>query len=141
MKRNHWGIIATCICLVSFFVVPILVAEDAPEDITIKCELFKEYKKAPVQLTHKKHVEDYGIACKDCHHVYTDGKNTWEPGQEVKKCGACHNVVKPIAECSPAEKKLNLQKAFHDNCKGCHMALKREKKPTGPIKCTECHKE
>jgi hypothetical protein len=110
---------------------------ECPDDIVIESKGWPKDKYEPTKLSHKKHATEYKIPCKDCHHVYKDGKNVWEEGQEVKKCSECHNVYllgKELREATEEEKKLSLFKAFHDNCKGCH---KKEQK--GPVKCTECH--
>lgn len=141
VKGKGLGVIILFMFIVGFLGTSYLAAgeQEVPDSFVIKSDLFTNPTKKHIEFTHKKHNEEHAIACKECHHLYKDGKNVWEEGQEVKKCEACHTVVKPIAECSEAEKKLNLQKAFHDNCKGCHMELKKEKKPTGPIKCLDCH--
>lgn len=141
VKGNRLGVIILFMFIIGLLGTSYLVAEEqeVKDSFIIKSDLFTEDTKKNIEFSHKKHNEEYSVACKDCHHIFEDGKNVWEEGQEVKKCQACHTVVKPIAECSPAEKKLHLQKSIHDNCKGCHMVLKKEKKPAGPIKCLECH--
>jgi len=94
---------------------------------------YAERKKAPVTLTHKKHAEEYGIACADCHHVYKDGENIFEEGDSVQKCSECHNAQKSEGKV----KKLML--AYHKNCMGCHKELKKQAKETGPTTCSGCH--
>ena len=109
----------------------------APDDIAIKSSVWKKKKYEDPKLTHKKHAEEYKIQCDQCHHIYTDGKNTWKEGQKVDKCETCHTSAKTgkaLREASAEEKKLSLYKAFHDNCKGCHKDQQK-----GPIKCIECH--
>jgi len=69
-----------------------------------------------VTFSHTKHVEDYGIVCGSCHHEDRKGG--------MAKCTHCHKPVKT---------------ALHKNCQGCHTKLKDEGKPTGPLKCKECH--
>lgn len=127
---------------VSFAVLFLWVAysaavAEAPEEIVIENKVWAKEKYGPVKFSHAKHAKEYKIPCKECHHVYKDGKNVWEEGQEVQKCSACHNVYKlgkELKDATEQEKKLSLYKAYHDNCKGCHA---KEKK--GPVKCTECH--
>ena len=113
----------------------ILIATSGPEEITLGAG-FDTLKKGPVKFTHKKHAEDYKIACEDCHHVYKDGKNVFKQGDPVQKCSACHD---------PAESKGNVKKlmlAFHKNCQGCHKDLEKAGKPTGPTrKCNDCHEK
>ena len=126
------------VVVASFLWVTLAPAQpEAPDDLTIQSKIWPKKKKADVALTHKKHAEDYKIPCIDCHHVYKDGKNVWQQGQEVQKCEACHTCVKQgkeLKEASPEEKKLSLLNAFHDNCKNCH-----KEKQKGPTKCSECH--
>jgi len=107
---------------------------EVPDEIVIDNEAYERNIKEPVPLSHKKHSEDYGVACDQCHHAYKDGKNVWKEGDPVQKCSECHD---------PAEKKdgaYKLQNAYHNNCRNCHKKLKQEGKATGPmIKCNDCH--
>jgi hypothetical protein len=77
-----------------------------------------------VQFAHKKHADAYKD-CKTCHH-------TWKEGENVKKCGECHKK-------ETKDSAVKLEKAFHDNCRGCHRTLKKAGKATGPTVCTKCH--
>ncbi len=86
-----------------------------------------------VTFPHNRHVE-VGLSCKDCHHVYKNGKNvldegTLEEGKEGIRCSTCHGP----------KSRLNLEQAFHDECIGCHRKGWKEKKKTGPRFCGECH--
>ena len=81
-----------------------------------------------VTLLHNHHGET-GLSCKDCHHIYEDGKNILdesklEEGNKDIRCSACHGP----------KSRLDLQQAFHDQCIGCHT-----KKKTGPRFCGGCH--
>ncbi|MBM3298850.1 MAG: cytochrome c3 family protein [Deltaproteobacteria bacterium] len=106
-------------------------ATKAPDkEITIESkDVFKERTKAPVVFAHLKHKD---VKCAQCHHEYKDGKNVWEEGQEVKKCGACHKL-------EDADKVFKLKTAMHNQCVECHKKMKKEKKQTGPTACTKCH--
>lgn len=102
---------------------------------------------------HKKHAEDYKIACTDCHHTYKEGKNVWKEGDPVKRCEECHTIVDLAKKKDP----MSLYFAYHTNCVGCHKALMKEykkeakaakaagkpkpKKPKVPVGCTKCHKK
>lgn len=106
-----------------------------PDVIVLSGQDFENPKKGPVTFHHLKHVNDYGVACIDCHHVYENGKNVWKPGDPVKKCSACHD---------PEETKGNiikLQSAYHKNCRDCHKEMVEEgKSETAPYKkCSDCH--
>ena len=43
---------------------------EPPDEVTIENEGYKTDKKGPVKLSHKKHNEEYKVACTDCHHDY-----------------------------------------------------------------------
>ncbi len=119
-----------------FLTVGILTAADVPDEVLIQNDAYQKDKKGPVNFTHKKHHVDYKIACADCHHAYTDGKNTWKEGAPVQKCSDCHDPLKKDG------KAMKLQNAYHKNCKNCHKALGKEGKKTGPFKkCNDCHEK
>jgi hypothetical protein len=93
-----------------------------------------EGKKRPaVTLPHNRHVEA-GLSCKDCHHIYENGKNILdesklEEGNQDIRCSTCHGP----------KFRPNLEQAFHNQCMGCHTRYQKEKKKTGPRFCGECH--
>lgn len=132
--------VAGLLVLLAAFVV---VAQDkGPDTMNIKAGLWATPTKAPVSFTHKKHYDEYKIACNECHHVIKDGKNVWKEGDPVQKCEACHTnaVITGEAQLPPDQKKLNLKLVFHDNCQGCHKKLKKDKPDTkAPVTCTGCH--
>lgn len=135
---------ATCfIALVFLFSVTLLAyAADAPDVITLKPALWANLTKTPVQFTHKKHAEEYKVACADCHHVYKDGKNVWKQGDAVDKCEKCHTepTVQGEKKLPPDKQKLNLKLAYHNNCVSCHQKLKKEKPDSKiPVTCAQCH--
>ncbi len=86
-----------------------------------------------VTFPHNKHIE-VSLSCKDCHHIYENGKNILdesklEEGNQGIRCSACHDP----------KFRLNLEQAFHNQCMGCHTKYQKEKKKTGPRFCGECH--
>jgi Class III cytochrome C family len=86
-----------------------------------------------VSLPHNRHVEA-GLSCKDCHHIYENGKNILdegklEEGNKDIRCLTCHSQ----------KSQLDLEKAFHKQCIGCHGKYQKEKKKTGPQYCGGCH--
>ena len=110
---------------------------DVPEVIIIDNQAFEEWKKGAVKLSHRKHVEEYGVSCVECHHEYEDGKNIWTENDPVKRCVTCHD---------PTETKddiIKLQFAYHNNCKDCHKAVVEEddSKNAPYIKCADCHED
>lgn len=111
----------------------LLAAADVPDEVIIKDPGYSKYKKGPVKLTHKKHTDEYGVKCVDCHHVYEDGKNVWKEGDPIKKCSECHPEKKSEGKLY----KMKAGTAYHKNCKDCHKEAKK-----GPYKkCNDCHGE
>ncbi|MBN2124287.1 MAG: cytochrome c3 family protein [Deltaproteobacteria bacterium] len=97
---------------------------------------YEKDRRGPVRFTHKRHALDYGISCWDCHHKYEGGRNDWRPWDETLMCSDCHEAQ------TDQEKAVNLQKAFHANCKGCHESMAKEGKKTGPHRgCFGCHEK
>ena len=137
MKRGilvlGFAVLTVCL-LFTYATFTVAQGPEAPDVITIENEGYEADKKEPVTLHHKKHAEDYQVACTDCHHEYSDGNNVWKQGDAVKKCAECHNPDKEEAEG------IDLKKAFHDNCKDCHKEAVAAGKTNAPDKkCTECH--
>jgi hypothetical protein len=96
-------------------------------------KIFGKSKRPGVILPHNLHVEA-GLSCKDCHHVYENGKNVLdegklEEGNQGIRCSACHGP----------KLRIDLEQAFHDQCIGCHITSQKEKKKTGPRFCGQCH--
>ena len=94
---------------------------------------FVKKGRPPVPFPHNRHVEA-GLSCKDCHHVYENGKNVLdesklEEGNQGGRRSACHL----------SRSRIDLQQAFHNQCMGCHKQFLKEKKKTGPRFCGECH--
>ena len=110
---------------------------DQPDIVLIDNPDFKVRKKGPVKLEHRKHSEEYKIACTECHHDYQDGKNIWTKKDPVKKCVSCHDPGKKQGDV------IKLQNAYHKNCKTCHKKLVKEKRSkTSPFKkCSGCHQK
>jgi len=133
MKKN---LVAGFILVVSalvFLTVSMPTAADVAEVIVINNQGYDQDRRGPVNFSHKKHAEDYKVACNDCHHEFENGTNVWKEGDPVKQCIECHD---PIEKKGNAEK---LQTAFHDNCQGCHRDLKDKEAPFK--KCTDCHEK
>ncbi len=140
------GKLVSCLAVAALFmfsaVLLALAAQQAPEEITIKPSIWTTVTKTSVKFEHKKHAEEYKIACTQCHHIYKDGKNVWKQGDPVEKCEKCHTntITQGEMKLTPDEKKLNLKLAFHNNCQPCHKKLKAEKPDTkAPTTCNGCH--
>ena len=131
-------ILATLAIFMAAFVV--MAQQKAPETITIK--EFPNPTKAAVEFHHQKHNTDYKIACDQCHHKYQDGKNVWKEAEPVEKCNKCHTelTVEGEKKLPPDQQKLNLKLAFHNECQGCHLKMKKENPATkAAVTCTTCH--
>ncbi len=81
---------------------------------------------------HDMHAEE--LSCLDCHHQYENDENILdeaelEDGEFEATCSSCHNQ----------KSKFGTQKAFHQQCIGCHNTLKKDKQKAGPSLCGECH--
>jgi hypothetical protein len=132
MKKGFLALTLVLFAGLMFLSVGVLTAADAPDMVTIENK-YKDDKKGPVKLTHKKHSVDYKVACTECHHEYKDGKNVWNDKMPVKKCSSCHD---PDKKQGNADK---LQLSYHKNCQTCHKELKGKEAPWK--KCADCHAE
>ena len=115
---------------------------DYPPVIILASSLWEKHTKEPVELTHKKHIKNYGVSCTECHNVFKEGKNIWEPGMPVNKCQECHDepTIKGEKGLPPGSKMRNLKLAFHKNCQGCHRNLKvQNPESNAPTVCSKCH--
>lgn len=113
-----------------------------PENIAMESKVFGNHTKPTVQFGHKAHFEGHKIACADCHHRYEGGNNVWKDADPVQPCTECHTKDKAPKDVKLSEKeeiKQYYYSAIHENCKGCHAALKKANKPTGPVACDGCH--
>ncbi len=115
---------------------------DVAEVIAMESAVYDKHKKGIVQFTHKKHFEDYAIACGECHHD-ADGQPfaDLKMGDAVEKCSACHEKAGKIAkEATPAEKLEFHKEALHQNCIACHKEYnKKNNTKAAPSSCKQCH--
>jgi len=143
MRGGKW---ISCL-VVAAFVVGIgallaIAADKGPDVIELKSSLWPTPTKQILPFSHKKHYDEYKVACADCHHVYKDGKNVWKEGDQVDKCDKCHTeaTIQGEKKLPPDQQKLNLKLAFHNNCQECHKKLKKEKPDLKiPVTCAQCH--
>ena len=115
-----------------------------PAEFAITSDLWENKTKGAPIFTHEKHVKVHKVECNQCHHIYEDGKNTWKDGMAVAKCGECHDepTIKSETKLPPEDQKKNLKLAFHNNCRACHKALKKENPENkAPVTCKQCHPE
>lgn len=91
---------------------------------------FKNPGKPAALFNHDYHNGDLMIECITCHHLYEEGKLIKDESSEGTSCLECHPIK------ATKENKINLMKAYHLMCKGCH-----EEKKSGPVMCGDCHKK
>ncbi|MDK2956960.1 MAG: hypothetical protein PWQ57_2456 [Desulfovibrionales bacterium] len=85
-----------------------------------------EDKYGPVRFMHAKHAASLDNNCALCHHYQPAGENA----PETVACRACHRE----AFNSTAAGKIGLKAAYHQQCIGCHQAMRK-----GPTDCAGCH--
>jgi len=109
----------------------LLVAAYSQDDMTaVDNTIFPQQERPPAVFEHDDHNDAAGIdACQECHHLYEDGVLLEDESSEDQMCSECH-------ELKPAGQMPGLMKAFHLNCKGCHLERK-----AGPVMCGECHRK
>jgi hypothetical protein len=143
MRGGKWIsclVLAAFVCAVGAFMA--IAAEKAPDTVDFKTAVWPTPTKANVAFTHKKHSEEYKVACNQCHHVYKDGKNVWKEGDAVERCDKCHTeaTIQGEKKLPPDQQKLNLKLAFHNQCIPCHQKEKKAKADTkAPVTCAQCH--
>ena len=92
--------------------------------------------KSEVILDHKKHVIEYKVDCKECHHTY-DSKKEDAP----KHCMECHDFKEQKMidrHRAPLIQTTVMKNIYHDTCNPCHEKLQRSGKPFEK-KCSVCH--
>jgi hypothetical protein len=109
--------------------IALIVAVYSQEDMLfVDNGVFPNPQRVPAVFNHEDHNETAGIEdCSECHHVYEDGVLLEYESSEDQMCSECH-------ELNASGNTPGLMKAFHMNCKGCHLSQKK-----GPIMCGECH--
>ena len=121
-KPLFWSVIILSVVLV--------VCAFGQEDMQfVDNSAFENPQRVPALFEHDTHNEAAGLDdCAECHHLYDDdGQKLEDESSEDQMCADCHQ---PKDE----GRKPGLRKAFHANCKGCHLAERK-----GPIACAQCH--
>ena len=106
-----------------------------PDAIQIDNRGYEKKHKEPVGFSHGTHIEEYQVACIQCHHEYDEGKNNvWVKGDPVGKCADCHS---PLDEEGILLNRLKT--AYHKQCCICHMELNKQGGSAPFENCEECH--
>ena len=108
---------------------------------------YEKHKKGIVLFTHKKHIQEYAIACGDCHHDEKGTPLELSEKDPVQSCIECHKgTQKPKDEQLSKEEKIAKYhfEAIHANCIECHKSYNIEKgdpkgKKPAPVSCNNCH--
>ncbi len=96
-------------------------AKPPPKTVTLKA---CQKAKSPVEFPHEKHVKDYKVECKSCHHAKA----------EAQGCAGCHQGKAEGKK--PGCQEMSMTKnPYHITCINCHKS-----KGKGPKSCKECHK-
>lgn len=96
------------------------------------CATCHHYELASKKWGHKKHQEEYGLDCRECHHKNTD----IEP--EPQNCADCHESGAPPTNKKPEEGvPPNLADAVHARCVTCHEDMFAAKAKG----CAQCHSQ
>jgi len=121
-KLIFWSVIILSVALV--------VCAFGQEDMRVVDNgVFDRPQRPPSVFEHDTHNEKAGLDdCAECHHLYDEsGRKLEDESSEDQMCADCH-------ELKDDGRKPGLRKAFHANCKGCHLAQEK-----GPIVCAQCH--
>jgi len=124
MRKQH--IVILMVALISFLMVlPALSQEDME---VVPGDSFERQRRPSAVFRHDDHNDTAGLEeCSECHHVYENGEKLADESSEGERCADCHTE-------KDADGQPGLRKAFHINCKGCHLSKKQ-----GPVMCGECH--
>jgi len=114
--------------LISISVFIFVSAYSQDEMEFVDNSVFENPERVPSVFLHDEHNEKAEVEeCNECHHIYEDEKLVEDESSEDQRCSECHEME--ASGNMPA-----LMKAYHTNCKGCHLEKKK-----GPIMCGECH--
>lgn len=113
--------------------VPLSALADLDEMVLNQETMPKTRQRSEVFFPHGLHMDT--LECLDCHHVYEGGKNLqdedelYEDNPEIR-CHDCHNK----------DASMDITKAFHHQCIGCHIRSTKEQENTrSPEMCGTCH--
>ena len=137
-------------CAALFAVTGIQAGTEVEDTFQIETPGYETRKKGPPQFkpvtfTHKKHAEDYGISCGECHHDENGEPLELKMGDDVHPCYECHNIFEKTKE--NRRDIMVHENAMHGNCRDCHKEVNIEagdpkgRKGPAPTSCTQCHEK
>ena len=125
MMMRQLKLILMIPALVGILLIPAFSQEDME---VVDNEGFSKKQRPPAVFRHDEHNEKAEIEdCIECHHIYEKGEKLEDESSEDQSCADCHDE-------KDDSNKPGLRKAFHTNCKGCHLSKKQ-----GPVMCGKCH--
>jgi hypothetical protein len=128
-KRNRipWIVILIAIWLT-------IVANTAAQDefIHLGPECSQERQRPGVVFPHESHMENYD--CLDCHHQYEAGENVLDEDELYTE-----NDAILCASCHSGSGRLTIRQAYHFQCIGCHIDVRKSGENSGPELCGNCH--
>lgn len=114
-------------------VLSVSLSHGQGETLTIdNTDAYPVKHRTAVDFPHELHMDEF--ECLDCHHDYADGENILdegelEEGNPAIGCAACHDSTTEI----------DIKKAHHVQCIGCHRDMRKRNVAIGPELCGECH--
>ena len=125
----------TLILLAGFILVVGLglsIAFAQEEIINLNADPEAARQRTPVAFSHELHMGLY--ECLDCHHKFENGANVLDEDDLVEdspevSCGSCHDDKASI----------DRQRAYHRQCMGCHIEVRKAGEASGPEMCGACH--
>ncbi len=132
MKRIRNGQLPVLPSLVGILLLVAVSAVAQEEVITLGMEEHGDTQRPPVAFQHDLHMGLFN--CLDCHHSFEGDENVleeeelWEGNEDIL-CSACHG---------PGDNP-DLQQAYHYQCIGCHMQVRKSGGDSGPELCGACH--
>ena len=120
---------AVAISVLALLLMMLTVAGSQEDMEVVDNSDFKNPQRTPSVFRHEEHNQTAGLEeCNECHHIYDEaGQKQEYESSEDQRCSECH-------ESQASGRKPSLSRAFHVNCKGCHLQQKK-----GPFLCGECH--
>lgn len=126
MKKGFLAILTAAAVILLVF-----ISAHSQEEMTfVDNRVYDNPSRVSTVFNHEAHNEAAGLDdCAECHHIYENGQKLEDETSEDQACSECHDTKGSAGN-------LPLTKAYHTNCKGCHMNEK-----AGPVMCGECHQK
>lgn len=135
MKYKTHLLIAICLGFIFIWQSSLMATPQEKQTIP-PLAVFSNQTRPAATFSHDLHEEKLGeTGCAKCHHILDEEQNklVYSEGDEAA-CTECH-------QAETKDRVLSNRDANHASCTACHRALIKEKKPSGPTTCGECHKK